>query len=77
MRFFVSSLHCFSTIIADLIPFRVQDQDELRTIPDIRFPFNSMLRTVVPHTFLSEITIDEVLSRAFDKVDLSLVYIAK
>jgi len=67
-----------STVIAaNLIPFRVQYQDELRTISDVKVPIQLGVMSRCPDALLCESTFNEVLSRAIDKVDLSLVYIAK
>ena len=75
--FFFTALF-FSTIIADLIPFRVQYQDELRTISDInKVPIQLGVMSRCPDALLCESTFNEVLKRVINKVDLSLVYIAK
>jgi len=67
-----------STVIAaNLIPFRVQYQDELRTISDVKVPIQLGVMSRCPDALLCESTFNEVLSIAIDKVDLSLVYIAK
>lgn len=74
--FFFSTL--FSTFIAaHLIPFRVQYQDELRTISDIKIPVQLGVMSRCPDALLCESIFNEVLSRVIDKVDLSLVYIGK
>ena len=77
MRFFVFFTALFSTIIADLIPFRVQYQDELRSISDIKVPIQLGVMSRCPDALLCESTFNEVLRRVINKVDLSLVYIAK
>jgi len=78
MRIFVFFTTLFSTVTAaHLIPFRVQNQDELRTISDIKVPVQLGVMSRCPDALLCESTFNEVLSRAIDKVDLSLVYIGK
>ena len=78
MRIFVFFTTLFSTVIAvHLIPFRVQYQDELRTISDIKVPIQLGVMSRCPDALLCESTFNEVLSRVIDKIDLSLVYIAK
>jgi hypothetical protein len=73
--FFISLI---STVIAaNLIPFRVQYQDELRTISDIKVLVQLGVMSRCPDALLCETTFNEVLSRVIDKVDLSLIYIAK
>ena len=68
----------FSTVLAaHLIPFRVQSQDELQTISDVKVSIQLGVMSRCPDALLCESIFNEVLSRAIDKVDLSLVYIAK
>jgi hypothetical protein len=75
---FVFFTTLISTVIADrLTPFRVQYQDESRTVPDIKVPIHLGVMSRCPDALLCESTFNEVLSRVIDKVDLSLVYIAK
>ena len=77
-RIFVFFTTLFSTVIAaQLIPFRVQYQDELRTISDIKVPIQLGVMSRCPDALLCESTFNDVLSKVIDKVDLSLVYIAK
>ena len=78
IRVFVFFTTLLSTVIAaHLIPFRVQYQDEIRSISDIKVPIQLGVMSRCPDALLCESTFNEVLSRAIDKVDLSLVYIAK
>ena len=77
IRFFVFFTALFSTIIADIIPFRVQDQDELRTTTDIKVPVQLGVMSRCPDALICESAFNEVLNRVTDKVDLSLVYIGK
>lgn len=77
MRFCVFFTALFSTIVADLIPFRVQYQDELQTISDIKVPIQLVVMSRCPDALLCESTFNEVLNKVINKVDLSLVYIAK
>ena len=77
MRFYVFFTALFSTIVADLIPFRVQYHDELQTISDIKVPVRLGVMSRCPDALLCESTFNEVLKKVIDKVDLSLVYIAK
>lgn len=62
---------------ASLIPFRVQYQDEMCTVPDIKVSIQLGVMSRCPDALLCESTFNEVLSRVIDKVNLSLVYIAK
>jgi len=74
---FIFFVALFSTVIATaLIPFRVQYQDELRTVPDVKVPIHLGVMSRCPDALLCESVFNEVLSRVIDKVDLSLVYIA-
>jgi len=78
MRTFVFFATLFSIVIAaHLIPFRVQYQDELRTISDIKVPVQLGVMSRCPDALLCESAFNEVLRRVIDKVDLSLIYIAK
>jgi len=77
MRSFVFFTTLCSTVVAQLLPFRVQYQDELRTISDIKVPVQLGVMSRCPDALLCESTFNEVLSRVIDKVDFSLVYIAK
>jgi len=68
----------FSTVFAaHLIPFRVQHPDELPTVPDIKVSIQLGVMSRCPDALLCESTFNDVLSRVIDKVDISLVYIAK
>ena len=78
MQIFIFFISLTSTVIAaNLIPFRVQHQDELRTISDVKVPIQLGVMSRCPDALLCETTFNEVLSRVIDKVDLSLVYIGK
>jgi len=78
MSIFVFFTTLFSTVIAaNLIPFRIQYQDELLTTPDIKVPIQLGVMSRCPDALMCESTFNEVLSTVIDKVDLSLVYIAK
>lgn len=68
----------FSTVIAArFVPFRVQYQDELRPVPDTKVPIQLGVMSRCPDALICESVFNEVLNKAIDKVDLSLVYIAK
>ena len=78
MQIFIFFISLTSTVIAaNLIPFRVQHQDELLTISDVKVPIQLGVMSRCPDALLCETTFNEVLSRVIDKVDLSLVYIGK
>ena len=78
IRIFVFFTTLLSTVIAaHLIPFRVQYQDELRIISDIKVPIQLGVMSRCSDALLCESKFNEVLSRVIDKVDLSLIYIAK
>lgn len=62
---------------AGLIPFRVQYQDEMCTVSDIKVSIQLGVMSRCPDALLCESTFNEVLSRVTDKVNLSLVYVAK
>ena len=76
MRLFFAAL--FSTVIATgFIPFRVQYQNALQTVPDTKVPVQLGVMSRCPDALLCESVFNEVLNRVVDKVDLSLIYIAK
>ena len=77
MQFFVFFTALFSTIIADFTPFRIQYQDELQSISGIKVPIQLAVMSRCPDALLCESTFNEVQRRVINKVDLSLVYIAK
>ena len=78
MSIFVFFTTLFSTVIAaHLIPFRVQYQDELLATPGIKVPVQLGVMSRCPDALLCESKFNEVLSTVIDKVDMSLVYIAK
>jgi len=75
MIIFLTAL--FSTVIAvHLVPFRVQSQDELRTVTDVKVPVQLGVMSRCPDALLCESKFNEVLPKVIDKVDFSLVYIA-
>lgn len=78
MKSIAFSTSLFSTVVAAyLIPFRFQYQNELPPVSDTKVSVQLGVMSRCPDALLCESTFNEVLSRVVDKVDFSLVYLAK